>query len=71
MKTDTQLLQEIQRLATTAAARSEALGSALYVDVEAILAATNLLLGSLSSQGYDVAHLILHKSQLHTTSTTW
>jgi hypothetical protein len=71
MKTDTQLLQEIQRLATAAAARSEVLGSALYVDVEAILAATNILLGSLSSQGYDVEHLILHKSQLPTTSTTW
>lgn len=68
MKTDTQLLQEIRRLATTAAARSEALGSALFVDVESILAVTNLLLGSLSSQGYDIPYLILHKSQLQNLS---
>ena len=66
MKTDEQLFREISQIASTGSARTSVIGSTLYKDVVAILTRVNLLLGRLRSQGYDVQHLIVHKSHLKT-----
>ena len=64
MKTDEQLFKEIEQLASTASARASVIGSTLHRDVVDILIRVNILLGRLRSQGYDVQHLIIHKSHL-------